>query len=494
MQHLCTSMLLSLLVVACACDEAPLPAAHSGEDKVELSADGRPKLCEREREDKVRDVFCAHETPKVDSLRGLQDLLGLVPGGLDNHYAELYGANSFVTLLGHSTSLSMERVSPLNPRMIVIGDGAIMAFERGAQTVEVVAHARDAGDFDFYLFRFEQACNDSADGCSFGDLYTPRVERDWRNVTVQDDDDLANTRHDCRQCHQRNTDNPQLLMRELESPWTHFFQPPPESADTITGPGVQGHDLFEDYLDAKGNEAYGGFRAEDIVRIAPFVLQSTVLLDQPVLFDAPGIENERFPYDPIAGYPEDAAPSRTWEDAYEAWKRGDQLALPYFDARATDPTKQAVLSRAYRRYRSGELQAHELPDLANIFPDAPLERARIGLQTEPGASATDTLIQACGNCHNDVLDQTLSRARFNIDLWQLSRDEITRAIERIERAPNARGAMPPPGARKLDSAARQQLLDYLREDPLALPPDLKLQRAARVGMTGGKERRAPIRR
>jgi mono/diheme cytochrome c family protein len=119
--------------------------------------------------------------------------------------------------------------------------------------------------------------------------------------------------------------------------------------------------------------------------------------------------------------------------------------------------------------------------------------ARIGLQAEPSAAAAaaDTLIQACGSCHNDVLDQTLSRARFNIDLWQLDRSAIERAIERMERAPTARGAMPPAEARQLDSAARLQLLDYLREDPLQLSPDLKLQRAARVGMTGGKERRAP---
>ena len=102
------------------------------------------------------------------------------------------------------------------------------------------------------------------------------------------------------------------------------------------------------------------------------------------------------------------------------------------------PTSRRTLTDAYRRYRAGELAADELPDLADIFPDDPLVRAQIGLQTEPDATPADALIQACGSCHNDVLDQTISRARFNIDLARLDRAAIERAIERIE--------LPPPRA------------------------------------------------
>jgi hypothetical protein len=89
------------------------------------------------------------------------------------------------------------------------------------------------------------------------------------------------------------------------------------------------------------------------------------------------------------------------------FKRGEQLALPYFDQRATDLTKQTALSDAYRRYREGELDADELPDLSDIYPDDAALRARMGLQTEPDASAEDALIQACGACHNNVLDQSI---------------------------------------------------------------------------------------
>lgn len=426
---------------------------------------------------------------KVRSLHDLQALLGLVPGGLQSHYADLYGADSFVTFLSHSTALSGSRVSALNPRMIVVGDNAAMAFERGAQRVEVAART-STSPYHFYLFRFEQTCNHRRGGCDAGDLYTPRLEQHWLRVTLQDDEDLANTPDDCRQCHQRDTAAPQLLMRELESPWTHFFQPFPQPHDAPLGPGVQGHDLLQDYLDAKGNEPYGGFQVDKIRRVAPYILQSSVPFDQPVLFDAPGIENERFPYDEKTGYPDEPGPSPTWREAYEAFKRGDQLALPYVEPRVSDPVKQATLTEAYRRYREGELSEDELPTLADIFPDDPEVRARIGLQTEPNATAEDTLLQGCGSCHNDALDQALSRARFSIDLWRLDSAEIERAIERIERDPNARGVMPPPSARQLDPAARERLIEFLREDPLRLPPDLKLQRAARVGMTGGRERRA----
>jgi hypothetical protein len=281
-------------------------------------------------------------------------------------------------------------------------------------------------------------------------------------------------------------------MRELNNPWTHFFQPLPATPDQFAGPGIQGHNLLEDFLEARGDERYGGFDPRKLVGIAPFVLEQTVGSDQPVLFDAPGIENERFPY--ANGYPDEAGLSPTWQAAYDAFKSGEQLALPFIEARVTDLDKQAERIEAYTHYRNGELDADELPDLGNMFPDDPQVRARIGLETEPDASAEDALIQACASCHNDVLDQTISRARFNVDLWKLDGAEITLASERIQRAPGARGVMPPPEARQLSAEVRKRVLDYLRNDPLKADPDERLQHAAAMGMSGGKDRRAFLRR
>ena len=119
----------------------------------------------------------------------------------------------------------------------------MMAFQRGVQKVELIARDRGRDSRNFYLIAFEQACNRSDAGCGPGDLYTPAVETDWLEVSVVDDEDLANTPSDCRQCHQRGRDVPTLLMRELNNPWTHFFQPPPATSPAANGPGARGSDL-----------------------------------------------------------------------------------------------------------------------------------------------------------------------------------------------------------------------------------------------------------
>ena len=474
------------VLVSCASESGGKPERERAPER-----DGRPGLCSRDRDDAVRDVFCAPSAPRIRSLEDLQEHLALQP---DQQFysaeGETLGGDKFVTLLGHSTALSGHLVSPINPRLLVLGSGTFMAFQRGVQKVEVIASARDAGFLNFYLIEFEQACNRRSEGCTSGDLYTPRIERDWLSVSVRDDEDLKNTPADCRQCHQRASETPRFLMRELNNPWTHFIQPPPANPDQFVGPGVQGKDLLDDYTRAKGDERYGGFALQRLVPLAPFLLETLVGPDQPVLFDAPGIENERWPYRSDSGYAREAGRSPTWEAAYEAFKRGEQPALPYIEPRPTDPDKHAQHSEAYARYRAGEISEDELPDISDIFPDDPSVRARIGLQTEPDASAVEALIQACGGCHNDVLDQEISRARFNVDLWRHDPAEIAVAIERLERSATDPGVMPPAEARQLDPRVRQTLLEYLRSDPLSGTPDPRLERAAELGMSGGANRRS----
>lgn len=218
-------------------------------------------------------------------------------------------------------------------------------------------------------------------------------------------------------------------------------------------------------------------------------LESIATVPQPLVFDGATILNERWPYDP-KGYASQPARSATWYAAYEAFSRGEQLALPYFAPRPTDADKQSRLTALYRRFRQGELSAEGLPDLSDIFPDDPQVRAEIGLQTEPGAAPARVLIQACGSCHNDVLDQSLSRARFNIALARMNQVERDRAIARIEAPRNAPEVMPPRGFRQLDSDGRRRLADYLRSESRSTDDDALLERAARLGMTGGA---APLR-
>jgi hypothetical protein len=416
-------------------------------------------------------------------LYDFQQALALDPSTpTDGNGVSLFGDTRVALVLGHSTALSGRYVSPLNPRVIVIGTNSFMAFQRGVQRLELIVRSRDQNSLNFYLLEFVQACNQRAEGCQPGDLFTPRLERDWLAVRLRDDEDLKNTPFDCRQCHQRARSEPTLLMRELNNPWTHFFEPVPES-DVSGDPDVKGRDLMRDYLDAKGDEPYAGLAVQTVDSAAPSLLENVVGTNQPVFFDAPGIENERWPYSG-GSYASEPQTSRIWEDAYEAFKRGEQLALPYVEPRVSDRDKQAALSAEYARYRAQEIDADELPDMADIFPDDPRIRARIGLQTEPDATPVEALIQACGGCHNDVLDQQISRARFNIDLSRLEASELARAIERIELPSDEPGVMPPREARQLEPSVRASLLEYLRQ-PEAQQPDPRLAYAAEKGMAGG---------
>ncbi|MET0339755.1 MAG: hypothetical protein ABW252_02090 [Polyangiales bacterium] len=435
----------------------------------------------------MRDLFCDGDGLQIRSFRELarqllnplantpeespDDPLGLASGALTAAY------------LGHSTALSGALVSPINPRAILIGATTVFAFQRGVQQVELTSLDRERYVDNFYLIRFTQSCNERPEGCLPGDLYTPRVESDWTRLTIEDDEALKNTPDDCRQCHQRGREQPILLMRELLGPWSHFFAPDDNSAE-ISVRGTTGTDLLHDFLRAKGDELYAGIPAAVAGGTAGLSLQNVVPRAQPLNFDSPTIEDERGTYmsEPASG-PLPRSP--TWDRAYAAFKRGEQLALPHFEGRPTDPAKQAALTAAYARYRAGALPAASLPDLADIFPDDPQTRAEIGLQTEPNATPAEALIQACGSCHNDVLDPQVTRARFNIDLGRMSRTARERAIARMRLPADAEGAMPPPSARKLPPDVRERLAAYLLRDERPAEDDALLERAAELGMAGG---------
>ena len=443
------------------------------------------QFCERDVEsgDAVRDVFCADTPAEISSLSELKRRLTNAA-----IMRELDVSIAFPLLIGHSTSLTGHHVSSINPRALFIlapGGGPLIAFTRGVQQVEISVMSRDQNTRRFYLLKFTQACNQRPDGCAPGDLYTPQIEDHWLHVEIADDEELKNTPADCRQCHQRARSKGILLMRELLPPWTHFFEPIKQEDGLRSLPGVLNTALARDFLTAHGEELYAGV---DLAQLSPSggsLLQAAVGADQPVLFSSQEILNERWPREPDGSYPAEPVPSALWEDAYAAFKRGEQMALPYVEQRATDADKLAERSSAYAAYRSGELDAADLPDLADVFPDDPRLRARIGLQTEPDAEPVATLIQACGACHNDVLDQNITRARFNIDLSRMDRKELDRAIERLQRKPGEGGVMPPPEARQIAPSGKERLIEYLRTAAHSGEVVDALRHAAQVGMTGG---------
>src|SRR5262245_34004346 len=142
-------------------------------------------------DDDVSAVFCALEPPAITSLAELKRALDLVHG----------------LLLGHSTGLGGRLASPINPRAILLRLGAARkeyaaaAFTRGEQRVEIVSLDRTTGRLNFYLLEFSQACNAEPDGCSPEDRFTPAIESDWLELRVRDDEELKNTKDDCRRCH-----------------------------------------------------------------------------------------------------------------------------------------------------------------------------------------------------------------------------------------------------------------------------------------------------
>jgi hypothetical protein len=504
MKSVCARFRAGLFLAACmaavACQSAAdggrrsppdAGAAAAATEDAAVAPVPRPALCDRPGDDVVRDVFCAEHRPTITNLRDLEKRLRLSmpvevttelqPGrkylqGFETTYAS-------VVLLGHSTSLSSALVSSVNPRLILFAYSTFLAFTRGLQQVELIAYDRGADPrFNFYLLDFRQACNEQAGGCSNADLFTLRIESDWRKVSVRDDEDLKNTPSDCRQCHQRGSDRASLLMRELEGPWTHFFGP--DANDPAGFPEATGSALLRDFITARGDEEYAGVPSNYLRRTAGFALESVVNADQPLIFDASAILNERWPWHD--GYPPQPSRSQTWDEAYGAFKRGEQLPLPYFAPRASDDAKLQQLTAAYQGYRAGELAPGELPDFADVFPDDPQTRAEIGLQTEPGATPPQLLIQACGSCHNDVLDQSISRARFNIAVGRLDPSEIEQAIARLEAPRMAAGVMPPPGRRELDDAGRASLIEWLRQGVRTQDDDALLEHAAQQGMRGMK--------
>jgi hypothetical protein len=438
----------------------------------------RPALCDRGgRSDAVIDLFCGEKPAHVGNLADLQLGLGFREPEV---IGTIYGG---AVVIAHSTALSGDVVSELNPRAIITNGQQFVAFSRGVQQVEFVAPDRmTAGQINFYLLTFRQACNEAPGGCKPGDLYTPRIESDWLSFKLEDDEDLKNTVSDCRQCHQRGLEQPILLMRELVGPWTHFFGP--DQDEPLGFPEMTGTGLLKEYLRAKGDERYANLSVDVLRSTVGFTLQNMVPQAQPVLFDGSEIMNERWPWTEADGYPEVPAKSATWYTQYEAFKRGEQLPLPYFDPRVSDPAKQQKLTAAYQAYREGQLPAEELPDFADIFPDDPQVRAEIGLQTEPDAAPAQLLIQACGSCHNDVLDQNISRARFNIALARMSRAELELAVTRLKEPRDSILAMPPRGRRQIDAKGLEQLISYLQADSRPAEDDALLDSAAKLGMAG----------
>jgi mono/diheme cytochrome c family protein len=427
--------------------DAPFFAGmKSGADQLAL-------LCARGHQDEVAKQLCGTPSPSVTSLSALQHAVGFFGGKQPPGFA----------LVGHSTSLVIRQVSAVNPRAILFtapsqqpttqtNDGSFIAdpgfvtmgFVRGSQFAELAAHDPQANTINFYLVRFTQDCNFTSSGCSNGDLYTPAVEKNWRAVSVYDDEDLKDTVFDCRQCHQPDgpSTTKMLRMQERRAPWTHWLR------NNTNEPG--GVALVQDFRAAHGqSEDYAAIPGNllDTPDADPLVFEGLVdnnsVSPQPNEFDTAKIEqqvDQSAPMQPATNMP--PGQSAAWQQIFDVSSAGDAIPVPYHDVKITDPQKLATVTSAYQQFLKGALPAASLPDVSDVLLDDALPA--VGLRPMAGATGQQILQQMCQRCHNDKLDPSLSRAQFDVTkLATMPAATKAMAVARITAAQNSTALMPP---------------------------------------------------
>lgn len=426
-------------------------------------------LCGRDHFDTLHDLACNDGGALLDvgSLSELYALLRLDPAHPE--------ADEGAVLTAHTTALSTRSVSAINPRAILVRrrkngpdrDLMVVAFTRGEQLVEMAVRDRQSGRLRFYVLAYSQACNARAGGCLPGELLTDATESDWAGVALYDDGDLQNTVLDCAPCHQQEGPEqpPVLRMVEAEVPFTHW----------LWRHGDGGRALLADYEAAWGHMPYAGIPWERIYHSEPGLLASVMRMEEtpaePIPFDGARIESEvqrsvdAQPYDnSVPGY------SATWELARAQAVADRRAPLPYHDVKVTDPERLAFMTASLVAYREGRLPLEDLPDIRDVLPRDPQLLADMGLRPDPALRGAELVEAACGRCHNDRLDQDLSRARFNVADFidgaqgvpdaEVDPELKARILERLGLDPGATGAMPPPRLLGLSAEQRTELVRF----------------------------------
>jgi hypothetical protein len=435
-------------------DTDPLGALPQGD--AQLTA-----LCGRNGTDPISKALCAMPKPKIAGIADLTKVLGLSFSDTSTKGQNGAGGNPTFALTGHSSSLVTRSVSAINPRAILFrstGDLVVMTFTRGETFVELATKPMN-GPLSFYLVRFALGCTGDA-SCAPGDLLTPASEKNWASWTLYEDEDLGNTIFDCLECHQPDGPNGQkmLRMQELHDPWTHFFK--------TDRPG--GKALLDDFHAAHGtDEDYGPIPAALIDKSDPSKLSDLLVQDgygtQPNEFLSAQIEMEVKQSNP--NEPQQNTPpgmSATWTTLYMKAVMGTEIAVPYHDVKVTDPTKLMTMTSAYGAFKKGTMPAAMLPDIRNVFLDSALPE--MSIRPKSTLDGRGILVHMCTSCHNMRLDQTLTRARFNMDAYDsMSRDEKDKAIRRLQLTSDKRGHMPPEMVRMLSDSELNAVVTELQK-------------------------------
>lgn len=374
-------------------------------------------------------AICNGQQPT--SLNNLQVMLGIDP------------LQSKFVFTGHSSSLVARNTSAINPRLILFRIDAqddnfvTMGFVRGEQFVEIIVNNGAPNTPDFFLGVFKQACNDQPKGCSIGELLTPAVESNWTGFTLYQDEDLKNNVLDCKQCHQPEGLASQkiLRMQELRNPWTHFFRDSTESK-TLIDDFEAAHGTDETYGGVPGSRIRNGSDPADLERF----VKDNGFETQPNEFMTQLIRDE---INATPGQPVDnttPGKSATWDQLYDKYRKGEMIATPYHDVKVTDPLLLAKFTKQYQDFRAGIIKAEDMLDHRPIFKPDPIQKADMGFGVRPDEPVEVILQQACAQCHNSKLDQSIKRANFNVDIEAMVKklggpleaaEELSVAIARV---------------------------------------------------------------
>jgi hypothetical protein len=415
-------------------------------------------LCGRGYGDPITKAFCDNGTPTITSLDEVLKTIGFsfgpgpyVLGGTSGQK----GNPSFI-LTAQSSAISARKVSQLNPRAIIFtpplargrmtgtpkpnASFVAMGFTRGDQAVELLAKDPTMnggkGDIRFFLLKYQQACNTQPGGCTPGDLYTPAVEKNFTGWTLYSDEDLKDTVVDCLQCHQSNgPGTPRMLrMQELQRPWNHWMYNDSVGVDALRADFHAAHGTTENY----GGIPAGALDDGDVQQLEGFV-ENNGFQSQPNEFLGATIANE------VAA----TGSSSTWQGLYQNAEHGMYIPVPYYDFRATDPTMVQGLVSQYSQVMAGKMPQSQLGDMTAVFSDAD-ERA-LTFKPATGLTGAQVLVQVCQQCHNSRLDQTISRALFNVETLSTLPAAIKQeAIRRINLPVDDCSHMPPTRFRDLD--------------------------------------------
>jgi hypothetical protein len=423
-------------------------------------------LCSRGYNDTVTQAFCAgNQPPVLTSLADVRALLGLelVPGQTQS----AAGGNPAFSVASHSTAVSMRHVNELNPRVLIYTPPLgplnpqspvpnptydFIAFARGEPFVELASKDTVTGEPRFFLIRFTHPCEQKPGGCTNGDRFTKTIEESWTGYSIYDDATIANTTVDCLQCHQPGgPGSPKMLrLQELTIYWNHWFfnESPPQ--DKVRADFGLAHAGEPDY-GGLPIAAFTGIRQATPAHLQAF-LQHNGFGNQPNAFHSIMIDQQ------MAAN----GSSAMWNALYAESVAGREIAAPHW---SVSPSAQPLLTQmidAYQDVLNGTLPPDSLPDISQTIPET--EWADMSIRPKAGLDGRAIMVHICRHCHNSTLDQSLSRASFDVDaLDTLSRTIKDRAIDRLNRPMDDRKKMPPPRFHDLTDAERAAVIQVLSQ-------------------------------